>query len=40
LQRLRERFARLNLELAEEKTRLLLFGRFAATDAGEARSEA
>lgn len=28
--RLRERFARFNLELAEEKTRLLLFGRFAA----------
>jgi group II intron reverse transcriptase/maturase len=27
---LRERFARFNLELAEEKTRLLLFGRFAA----------
>src|SRR5450755_4830391 len=26
---LRERFARFNLELAEEKTRLLLFGRFA-----------
>jgi len=28
--RLRERFARFNLQLAEEKTRLLLFGRFAA----------
>jgi RNA-directed DNA polymerase len=28
--KLRERFARFNLELAEEKTRLLLFGRFAA----------
>ena len=27
---LRERFARFNLALAEEKTRLLLFGRFAA----------
>ena len=27
--KLRERFARFNLELAEEKTRLLLFGRFA-----------
>jgi group II intron reverse transcriptase/maturase len=27
--RLRERFAQFNLELAEEKTRLLLFGRFA-----------
>src|SRR5260370_714975 len=27
---LRERFAKFNLELAEEKTRLLLFGRFAA----------
>jgi group II intron reverse transcriptase/maturase len=27
---LRERFARFNLELAEAKTRLLLFGRFAA----------
>jgi RNA-directed DNA polymerase len=27
---LRERFARFNLELAAEKTRLLLFGRFAA----------
>lgn len=27
---LRERFARFNLELAEEKTRLLLFGRYAA----------
>ena len=27
---LRERFATFNLELAEEKTRLLLFGRFAA----------
>ena len=27
---LRERFARFNLELAEDKTRLLLFGRFAA----------
>ncbi len=29
-QQLRERFARFNLELAEDKTRLLLFGRFAA----------
>lgn len=29
-ERLRERFAQFNLELAEEKTRLLLFGRFAA----------
>ena len=28
---LRERFAQFNLELAEEKTRLLLFGRFAAS---------
>ena len=28
--KLRERFAQFNLELAEEKTRLLLFGRFAA----------
>jgi len=28
---LRKRFARFNLELADEKTRLLLFGRFAAT---------
>lgn len=28
--KLRERFAGFNLELAEEKTRLLLFGRFAA----------
>lgn len=28
--RLRERLARFNLELAEDKTRLLLFGRFAA----------
>jgi hypothetical protein len=27
---LRERFARFNLELAEDKTRMLLFGRFAA----------
>lgn len=27
---LRERFAKFNLELAEDKTRLLLFGRFAA----------
>lgn len=27
---LRERFARFNLELAEDKTRLLLFGRFAS----------
>src|SRR5258707_6698206 len=27
---LRKRFARFNLELADEKTRLLLFGRFAA----------
>jgi RNA-directed DNA polymerase len=30
--RLRERFAQFNLELAEEKTRLLLFGCFAAVD--------
>lgn len=29
-EQLRERFARFNLELAEDKTRLLLFGRFAA----------
>src|ERR1700724_1077999 len=29
---LRERFAQFNLELAEEKTRLLLFGRFAAVE--------
>ena len=29
---LRERFAQFNLELAEEKTRLLLFGRFAAIE--------
>ncbi len=28
--RLRERFARFNLELSEDKARLLLFGRFAA----------
>ena len=31
---LRERFARFNLELAEDKTRLLLFGRFAAAMRG------
>ena len=31
---LRERFAQFNLELAEEKTRLLLFGRFAAVIQG------
>jgi RNA-directed DNA polymerase len=31
---LRERFVRFNLELAEEKTRLLLFGRFAAAMRG------
>jgi group II intron reverse transcriptase/maturase len=31
---LRERFAQFNLELAEEKTRLLLFGRFAAERSG------
>ena len=31
---LRERFARFNLELAEDKTRLLLFGRFAAVMRG------
>jgi RNA-directed DNA polymerase len=30
--RLRERFAQFNLELAEEKTRLLLFGCFTAVD--------
>ena len=29
---LRERFVQFNLELAEEKTRLLLFGRFAAVE--------
>jgi len=29
-----ERFARFNLELAEDKTRLLLFGRFAAAMRG------
>ena len=29
-EQLRERFARFNLQLAEDKTRLLLFGRFAA----------
>ena len=32
---LRERFAQFNLELAEEKTRLLLFGRFAAVERGK-----
>ena len=32
LARLRERFARFNLTLAEEKTRILQFGRFAAVD--------
>jgi group II intron reverse transcriptase/maturase len=32
--KLRERFARFNLELAEDKTRLLLFGRFAAAMRG------
>jgi group II intron reverse transcriptase/maturase len=31
---LRERFTRFNLELAEDKTRLLLFGRFAAAMRG------
>jgi RNA-directed DNA polymerase len=31
---LRERFARFNLELAEDKTRMLLFGRFAAAMRG------
>jgi len=31
---LRERFARFNLELAEDKTRLMLFGRFAAAMRG------
>lgn len=31
---LRERFAKFNLELAEDKTRLLLFGRFAAATRG------
>jgi hypothetical protein len=31
---LRERFAKFNLELAEDKTRLLLFGRFAAAMLG------
>jgi len=34
---LRERFARFNLELAEDKTRLLLFGRFAASMRGRRR---
>jgi group II intron reverse transcriptase/maturase len=34
---LRERFARFNLELAEDKTRLLLFGRFAAAMRGRRR---
>jgi hypothetical protein len=29
---LREHFAQFNLELAEKKTRLLLFGRFAAVE--------
>jgi hypothetical protein len=32
---LRERFARFNLELAEDKTRMLLFGRFAAAMCGK-----
>lgn len=32
LRQLRERFARFNLTLAEEKTRILQFGRFAAAD--------
>jgi len=32
LTQLRERFARFNLTLAEEKTRILQFGRFAAVD--------
>jgi RNA-directed DNA polymerase len=32
---LRERFARFNLELAEDKTRMLLFGRFAAAMRGK-----
>jgi len=32
LRQLRERFVRFNLTLAEEKTRILQFGRFAATD--------
>jgi hypothetical protein len=31
---LRERFAKFNLELAEDKTRLLFFGRFAAATRG------
>ncbi len=34
-QYLRKRFARFNLELADEKTRLLLFGRFAAARKAE-----
>ena len=34
---LRERFARFNLELAEEKNRLLLFGRFAGAMRGRRR---
>lgn len=33
--KLQERFAKFNLELAEEKTRLLLFGRFAAERRGK-----
>lgn len=33
---LRERFAKFNLELAEEKTRLLPFGRFAAERSAQA----
>jgi RNA-directed DNA polymerase len=34
-QQLRERFARFNLEMAGEKTRMLLFGRFAAATRGK-----
>ena len=36
---LRERFARFNLELAEDKTRLLAFGRFAAPPPGDRRAK-
>jgi hypothetical protein len=36
---LRERFARFNLELAEDKTRLLAFGRFAAPPHGDWRAK-
>lgn len=36
---LRERFARFNLELAEDKTRLLAFGRFAAPPQGDWRAK-